>query len=184
MANISAIKVGNTSYGITATPTAHASTATTYGAASASNYGHVKLSDNYTSSAGAAASGIAASSAAVYNAYNTLNSNLNIFPDYANSIALYETHDIPNGDSTFSITIPETAYYTAFINTFDTDMRPFIRITINSKVIFQGYNATGVYMYLQSPILLLKKGTVAMFHMEGSFRKITKIPICTEVWQK
>lgn len=76
MANISAIKVGNTSYGITATPTAHASTATTYGAASASNYGHVKLSDNYTSSAGAAASGIGASSAAVYNAYNTLNSNL------------------------------------------------------------------------------------------------------------
>lgn len=77
MANISTIKVGNTSYGITATPTAHASTATTYGAASASNYGHVKLSDNYTSSAGTAASGIGASSAAVYNAYNTLNSNLN-----------------------------------------------------------------------------------------------------------
>lgn len=76
MANISKIKVGNTSYGITATPTAHASTATTYGAASASNYGHVKLSDNYTSSAGTAASGIGASSAAVYNAYNTLNSNL------------------------------------------------------------------------------------------------------------
>ena len=78
MANISKIKVGNTSYGITATPTAHASTATTYGAASASNYGHVKLSDNYTSSAGAAASGIGASSAAVYNAYNTLNSNLTL----------------------------------------------------------------------------------------------------------
>lgn len=75
MANISAIKVGSTSYGITATPTSHASTATTYGAATASNYGHVKLSDNYTSSAGAAASGIGASSAAVYNAYNTLNTN-------------------------------------------------------------------------------------------------------------
>lgn len=74
MANISTIKVGSTSYGITATPTAHASTATTYGAATASNYGHVKLSDNYTSSAGAAASGIGASSAAVYNAYNKLNS--------------------------------------------------------------------------------------------------------------
>lgn len=82
MANISKIKVGSTSYGITATPTAHASTATTYGAASASNYGHVKLSDNYTSSAGAAASGIGASSAAVYNAYNTLNSNLNTFKQF------------------------------------------------------------------------------------------------------
>jgi hypothetical protein len=74
MANISTIKVGSTSYGIT--PASHASTATTYGAATASNYGHVKLSDNYTSSAGAAASGIGASSAAVYNAYNTLNSKL------------------------------------------------------------------------------------------------------------
>ena len=73
MANISAIKVGSTSYGLT--PASHASTATTYGAATASNYGHVKLSDNYTSSAGAAASGIGASSAAVYNAYKTLDSN-------------------------------------------------------------------------------------------------------------
>ena len=73
MANISTIKVGSASYGLT--PASHASTATTYGAATASNYGHVKLSDNYTSSAGAAASGIGASSLAVCDAYNTLNSN-------------------------------------------------------------------------------------------------------------
>ena len=73
MANISAIKVGSTSYGLT--PASHASTATTYGAANDSNYGHVKLSDSYTASAGAAVSGIGASSAAVYNAYKTLNSN-------------------------------------------------------------------------------------------------------------
>lgn len=53
-------------------PTSHAASTTTYGAASASNYGHVKLSDNYTSSAGTAASGIGASSQAVYNAYNAL----------------------------------------------------------------------------------------------------------------
>ena len=54
------------------TPTSHATSATTYGAGTASNYGHVKLSDNYTSSAGAAANSIGASSAAIYNAYNTL----------------------------------------------------------------------------------------------------------------
>lgn len=72
MANISTIKVGSTSYGLT--PASHASTATTYGAATDSNYGHVKLSDNYTSSAGTAASGIGASSLAVCDAYNTLNS--------------------------------------------------------------------------------------------------------------
>lgn len=77
MANISAIKVGSTSYGITATPTSHASTETTYGAATASNYGHVKLSDKYISSAGAAASGIGASSKAVYDCYNSCMNSLN-----------------------------------------------------------------------------------------------------------
>ena len=94
MANISTIKVGSTSYGIT--PASHASTATTYGAATASNYGHVKLSDNYTSSAGAAASGIGASSAAVYNAYNTLNSNLPVWQCWHNNNDAL-TASIPSG---------------------------------------------------------------------------------------
>jgi hypothetical protein len=57
-------------------PTSHASTATTYGIGTASNYGHVKLSDTYNSSvsSGAAANGLAASQNALYNAYNALNS--------------------------------------------------------------------------------------------------------------
>ena len=46
-------------------PKSHASSATTYGVGNASDYGHVKLSDNYTSSAGAASSGVGASSKAV-----------------------------------------------------------------------------------------------------------------------
>ena len=73
MANISTIKVGDTSYGII--PASHASATTIYGKGDTSNYGHVKLSDSYKTSGGAASSGIGASSAAVYNAYNTLNSN-------------------------------------------------------------------------------------------------------------
>ena len=52
-------------------PKSHASSNTTYGAGSNSLYGHVKLSDNYTSSAGAAASAIGASSKAVYDSYTT-----------------------------------------------------------------------------------------------------------------
>lgn len=183
MANISTIKVGNTSYGITATPTAHASTATTYGAASASKYGHVKLSDNYTSSAGTAASGIGASSAAVYNAYNTLNSNLNIFPDYNNTVALYTTNDITNATD-FAVTISETAYYYTFVDTSTQNIRPFIRVTVNSKSVFNGYNASGNYMYLQTPLLLFKKGTVVIFNMEGTVRNIFKVPICSEIWEK
>ncbi len=55
------------------TPIAHASAATTYGVGNASNYGHVKLSDTYTSSVGASASAIGASQAALYNAYDVLN---------------------------------------------------------------------------------------------------------------
>ena len=41
----------------------------TYGAATGSKFGHVKLSDSYTSSGGAASSSVGASSQAVYDAY-------------------------------------------------------------------------------------------------------------------
>jgi hypothetical protein len=60
-------------------PTSHASTATTYGIGTASNYGHIKLSDTYNSSvsSGAAANGVGASQNALYNAYNTLNTAVN-----------------------------------------------------------------------------------------------------------
>ena len=51
------------------TPSSHASTATTYGVGTASNYGHVKLSDTYASNVGAAANSIGASQSALYNAY-------------------------------------------------------------------------------------------------------------------
>ena len=56
-------------------PKAHASSAATYGQGNASNYGHVKLADGYTSSAGAAANGVAASSKALADAYAVLNTN-------------------------------------------------------------------------------------------------------------
>ncbi len=50
-------------------PTSHASTATTYGLGSSSNYGHVKLSDSTTSTSGAS-DGVAATPAAVKAAYD------------------------------------------------------------------------------------------------------------------
>ena len=53
-------------------PTSHASTGTGYGVGNASNYGHVRLSDTYTSSVGAAANSIGASQTALYNAYTAL----------------------------------------------------------------------------------------------------------------
>ena len=58
------VNVLNTNQKNTA-PKNHASTANTYGLGSASSYGHVKLSDSYTASGGAAANGVCASSKAV-----------------------------------------------------------------------------------------------------------------------
>ena len=55
-----------------AAPVAHAASATTYGAGTASNYGHVKLSDA-TNSTSAASAGIAASPKAVKAAYDLAN---------------------------------------------------------------------------------------------------------------
>jgi len=56
-------------------PKSHASTATTYGAGTGSNYGHVKLSDSTSSTSGASA-GIAATPAAVKSAYDLANKAL------------------------------------------------------------------------------------------------------------
>ena len=54
-------------------PKSHATTATTYGGGTASNYGHVKVSDNTSSSAGNASQSVAASSAAVKAIYDIAN---------------------------------------------------------------------------------------------------------------
>ena len=96
MADIDVINVGGTDYNIkdatartaatnaqTAAngkaPTSHAVNAATYGLGTASLYGHVKLSDTYNSSVGAAANSIGASQAALYNAYTALR-NAATFP--------------------------------------------------------------------------------------------------------
>ena len=62
------------------TPKAHATTSTTYGGGTASNYGHVKLVDTYSvdtpsAASNGAATSIAASAYALQQAYSTLNSN-------------------------------------------------------------------------------------------------------------
>lgn len=61
-------------------PKNHATNSTTYGGGTASNYGHVKLSDSYTSSGGAASNSVGASSKAVADAYNNLNARLQWTP--------------------------------------------------------------------------------------------------------
>ena len=68
-------------------PTSHNSTGTGYGVGNASYYGHVKLSDTYTSNVGAAANAIGASQNAVYNVWNTLGAATN-WTDLSNKKAL------------------------------------------------------------------------------------------------
>lgn len=55
-------------------PLNHASCDTTYGVGSASDYGHLKISDTFTSCVGSAADGVAASQKALYDAYTCLSS--------------------------------------------------------------------------------------------------------------
>ena len=58
-------------------PKTHVSSTTKYGAGNANQFGHVKLSDSYTSSGGAASASVGASSKAVYDAYTALNNKTN-----------------------------------------------------------------------------------------------------------
>lgn len=69
-------------------PQSHASTTTIYGQGNASNYGHVKLSDDYTSSAGKAADGVGASSYALQQAHYNLDRNK---PAYLVNSSGYQT---------------------------------------------------------------------------------------------
>ena len=91
-----------------AVPTSHASTTTEYGGGDSTHYGHVKVSDNYATSAGTAAQSVAASSKAVSDAYGASK-------DYMDGIVagayefevdengdLYVTYNITSG-ATFSI---------------------------------------------------------------------------------
>lgn len=89
-------------------PTSHASTTTEYGGGDSTHYGHVKVSDNYETSAGTAAQSVAASSKAVSDAYGASK-------DYMDGIVagayefevdengdLYVTYNITSG-ATFSV---------------------------------------------------------------------------------
>ena len=80
-----------------AKPTPHpSSVATTYGAGTGSEFGHVRLSDSYKASDGNADASVAASSYALYQAYNELNSKLSVKGNEYKDI----TTDFDNG--TFS----------------------------------------------------------------------------------
>ena len=69
---VSALNTSITNVNNAKAPTSHASSATTYGVGNATDYGHLKISDQYTSVL-SACSGVAASQKAVADAYSALN---------------------------------------------------------------------------------------------------------------
>lgn len=83
-----------------AKPTAHpSSVATTYGAGTGNEFGHVRLSDSYKASDGNADASVAASSYALYQAYNELNSNLALEFNYDNQV--HEYGKTPDGKTIY-----------------------------------------------------------------------------------
>ena len=98
-----------------AAPISHAVTATTYGKGTGTIYGHVKLSDTYTSSVGDASSGVAASQKALFDAYSTLNSNINYFHDET-EVCLYTTKSWSVGSGGYRWVCPSDGLY--FLSTF------------------------------------------------------------------
>jgi hypothetical protein len=106
-------------------PNSHASTATTYGIGTASNYGHVKLSDKYTSSDGAAADAVAASSKALYDAYTALNGNTTALTNHIaekataskfSHVELSDTYSakVTNGAAANGVGASQNALYNAY----------------------------------------------------------------------
>lgn len=116
-------------------PTSHASADTTYGVGSATNYGHLKISDNYEASAGAAADGVAASSKAVYDAYTAASSDATSAVEahaeekgsaskYSH-VALSDTYStkVEKGAAADSVGASQNALYSAY-NALDTAKAP------------------------------------------------------------
>jgi len=88
----------------------HASSATTYGIGNASNYGHVRISDNYTSSSGAASAGMTASSAAVYNAYSSLLNSMGTW--FSNSVTSARNMNVIINHSSLDLIGFQIQFYT------------------------------------------------------------------------
>ena len=110
-----------------AKPTAHpSSVATTYGAGTGNEFGHVRLSDSYKASDGNADASVAASSYALYQAYNELNSKI------GNSNFQTEVVTISSGITlirygkirTLTITNPTTLTSNTFNLPLETDYPP------------------------------------------------------------
>lgn len=126
----------------------NSNTAGTYGAGNASYFGHVKLSDNYTTSAGAASASVGASSQAVNSTYNKFKSQLTannkeFYFDYKNGKYGYNTSANRGADSFVpfnSIPLP----FTIHIDHYRGDTNDWTISTQLPAIFFKNSGATYV----------------------------------------
>lgn len=117
------------------TPTAHAYSTTAYGGATASCFGHVKLSDTYTSNVGAAANSIAASQTALYNVYTAYN-NLRLTQKwYAGSFTAAS-------NSYLNVTASDIEFMNNFVH---------VRLNLQCKAAFPTFQSVRVGTYNIQP---------------------------------
>lgn len=163
----------------------HASTSSsTYGCGTASSWGHVKLSDSYTTSGGAASSGVAASSKALYDAYTTLNAKFNS----VNGVVLFN-----NGNSAFNahITLSHKVSDFSVIEIFYVDndgddgsirlgsgagkfkmhSHAYVNGTWYDKFTYYSISADKLHLYFSSSYQINQGGSVE----SGNYHKIFKV---------
>lgn len=112
-------------------PKNHAGTSTVYGIGNASQYGHVKLSDTYKSSAGSASQAVGASSKAVSDVYSTLSNQISSLEsglDWKESVATYSAlfTTYPNPEDGWTVNVKDTNY------TYRYDGLSWVAISANS----------------------------------------------------
>lgn len=150
------------------TPTSHASTGTSYGIGTASNYGHVKLSDTYDSevTGGAAANGMAASQKALAAAYDKLNTDLSVlYPTKSSAVVIdrstaYEY--IADQNCKIMVKGTSTSINAGYVNilnkTLDCQETSYIT----------GFNGTSCVASMY-----VKKGDILRITFAGSIQKVT-----------
>lgn len=163
----------------------HASTSSsTYGCGTANNWGHVKLSDSYTTSGGAASSGVAASSKALYDAYTTLNAKFNS----VNGVVLFNNG---NNDYNAHITLNQKVSDFSVIEIFYVDndgddgsirlgsgagkfkmhSHAYVNGTWYDKFTYYSISADKLHLYFSSSYQVNQGGSVE----SGNYHKIFRV---------
>lgn len=88
--------------------------------------------------------------------------NTKTFLDYGNLDRIFEASANSNKDITFE----SDGWVIAYARTQETSGTPFVRITSNSTLIYEGFAPTGMYRYAWTPLFPVKKGAQLSFDLQ------------------